>query len=90
MTRNLVGLIGRKYFISKLLQYCKQTISGEVSMRILFIIDISISKLECPESLDVSEYSHFMTYKRALLACTTRLEDTLCPPKALLGRLGSH
>ena len=29
-------------------------------------------------------------YKRASLACAARLADTLCPPEAPFGRLGSH
>ena len=29
-------------------------------------------------------------YKRASLACAVRLADTLCPPEAPFGRLGSH
>ena len=28
--------------------------------------------------------------KRASLACAARLTDTLCPPEAPFGRLGSH
>ena len=29
-------------------------------------------------------------YKRASLVCAARLADTLCPPEAPFGRLGSH
>ena len=42
-----------------------------------------------------SFFNQFVTdihiyYKRASLACAARLGDTLCPPEAPFGRLGSH
>ena len=33
---------------------------------------------------------YYYYYKRASLACAARLADTLCPPEAPFGRLGSH
>ena len=35
-------------------------------------------------------FSHLYRHKRASLACAARLADTLCPPEAPFGRLGSH
>ena len=35
-------------------------------------------------------FTDIYTYKRASLACAARLADTLCPPEAPFGRLGSH
>ena len=36
------------------------------------------------------DFSSDIYYKRASLACAARLADTLCPPEAPFGRLGSH
>ena len=33
---------------------------------------------------------YYHIYKRASLACAARLADTLCPPEAPFGCLGSH
>ena len=39
---------------------------------------------------DIYIYIYIYKYKRASFACAARLADTLCPPEAPFGRLGSH
>ena len=36
------------------------------------------------------KFLRLLAYKRGSLACAARLADTLCPPEAPFGRLGSH
>ena len=65
--------------IAKRLPHAKNQLSTPGSFFNQFVTEIYI-------------YTHIYIYiyKRASLACAARLADTLCPPEAPFGRLGSH
>ena len=55
------------------------------------IVIFSVAPIgRCPYGMERSIFRELLAYKRSSLACAARLADTLCPPEAPFGRLGSH
>ena len=73
--------------IAKKLPHAKNQLSGTGSFFNQFVIYIYIY-ISLLLKLDYCIYIYI--YKRASLVCAARLADTLCPPEAPFGRLGSH